>query len=75
MSKESQASLEAMASAIWDLRDHSYDHPKQWEDVDAQSVFQIMAQIIDGAIDADADMDWSKFPGPVQETLLGGRGA
>jgi hypothetical protein len=72
MGRDSQTPLGAVVGAIWDLRDHSYDHPEQWKGVDAESVFQVMAEIIERAIDADEDMDWIRFPRLVQDALLDG---
>ena len=68
----SQTSLRAVAGAIWDLRDHAYDHLEQWKDADAESIFQVMAEIIERAIDAGEDVDWTTFPVLVQKTLVGG---
>jgi hypothetical protein len=64
--------LPAFAGALWDLRDHASDHPEQWTGVSPEDVFQVMAQIVDRAIDADVDMDWIKFPGLVTSALLRG---
>jgi hypothetical protein len=64
--------LKAVAGAIWDLRDHSYDHSEQWKGVYAESVFQVMAEIIERAIDAEEEVDWTMFPALVQDTLVGG---
>jgi flavin-binding protein dodecin len=72
MGSVSQTSLTAAAGAIWDLRDHSYDHPEQWTGVYAESIFQAMAEIIERAIDAGEDVDWTRFPVLDQATLVGG---
>ena len=62
--------LQAMADAIYDLRDHSYDHPESWENVNVVSAFEVMGHIIDRAIETGEDMDWSSFPRLVQDALL-----
>lgn len=64
--------LPAIAGALWDLRDHVYDHPEQWTGVSPEDVFQVMAQVVERAIDADAEIDWIKFPGVVSASLLRG---
>ena len=64
--------LPAIAGALWDLRDHAYDHPEQWTGVSPEDVFQVMAQIVERATDADVDMDWIKFPSVVTSSLLRG---
>ena len=38
----------------------------------ADSVFPAMAEIIERAIDAEEEMDWTMFPALVQDTLVGG---
>jgi len=37
-----------------------------------ESVFHVMAEIIERAIDAAEDVDWTTFPVLVQDTLVGG---
>jgi hypothetical protein len=54
------------------MTDHSYDHPEQLKGVYAEFVFQVMAEIIERAIDAEEDVDWTMFPVLVQDTLVGG---
>jgi hypothetical protein len=71
MASVSQTSLTAVAGAIWNLRDHTYDHPEQWKGVQAVSVFQVMAEIIERAIDAEEEVDWNRFPVLVQDALVG----
>lgn len=71
MGSDVQTTLTAAAGAIWDLRDHSYDHPEQWKGVHAESIFQAMAEIVERAIDAGEDVDWNRFPVLVQATLAG----
>jgi hypothetical protein len=61
-----------VVSAVWDLGDHSYDHPEQWKGASAESVFQVMAEIIERAIDAEKDVDWTMIPVLAQDALVGG---
>lgn len=51
-----------MAGAFWDLRDHAYDRPEDWEGVSPEAVFQAMAEVTERVAGAGGKMDWSTFP-------------
>ncbi len=71
MARDVQTSAQALVGAVWDLRDHCSDHAgEQWKVVSAESVFQVMAEIIERSVDADEDIDWRRFPSRVQDALL-----
>ena len=70
MGRDSTTSLEAVAGAIYDLRDHAYDNPALWERVSAVSVLEVMGQTMDRAIDADEEIDWTSFTKVVRDRLL-----
>jgi hypothetical protein len=72
MAADAPDSLQAIVSAIWDLRDHAYDHPQLWESVSAESVFQAMGESMQRAIDSGGEVDWGRLSTAVQEALLRG---
>lgn len=51
-----------MAGAFWDLRDHAYDRPADWDGVSPEAVFQAMAEVTERVADTGGEMDWSTFP-------------
>ena len=71
MSSEPGTPLGPVVNAIWDLRDHAYDHPKLWERYLPVDAFQAMGEILDRASDAGDEFDWSQLPRLVQEALFG----
>jgi len=72
MANASSSPLEQVVGAIWDLRDHAYDHPDQWKSVEAVAIFQVMGEAIGAALAAGQDVDWLRFPMVVQGALVGG---
>ena len=51
-----------MAGAFWDLRDHAYDRPEDWDGVSPEAVFQAVAEVTERVADTGGEMDWSTFP-------------
>lgn len=61
----------AVASAFWDLRDHAYDHPDEWDGITAELVFQAVAGVIERAADSGAAIDWPSIPSLVTAEAQG----
>lgn len=46
-----------LADIFWDLRDDAYDHPDRWEGVNAEALFQRLAQYVEEAEGSGASFD------------------
>lgn len=43
---------------FWDLRDDAYDHPDRWEGVEAEALFQRLAEYVEEAEESGEHIDW-----------------
>jgi hypothetical protein len=47
-----------LADNFWDLRDDAYDHPKRWESVGVEGVFQFLAELVERQEASGSSIDW-----------------
>lgn len=49
-----------LADNFWDLRDDAYDHPDRWRGVDAEAIFQRLAEFVEAADESGRPIDWRR---------------
>lgn len=49
-----------LSDSFWDLRDDAHDHPARWQGLNAEAVFQRLAECVEAAEEKEQPVDWQR---------------
>lgn len=49
-----------LVDSFWDLRDDACDHPRRWQGVSAEALFQRLAEYVEKAEESGKPIDWRR---------------